>query len=81
MSGLDRAGIDTRPFFHPLSSLPAYRGLGGAEKWRQKNPVSYALAPWGVNLPSGLNLTEELVARVSRSVKELIAAGAAQPAS
>lgn len=72
IAGLDEAGIDSRPIFHPLSSLPAYSKYGGADVWRAKNPVAYSVSPWGVNLPSGLNLTEDLVARVARSVKELL---------
>ncbi len=74
MQALDQAGIDSRPIFHPLSSLPAYDSLGGPEKWRGRNPVAYELAPWGVNLPSGLKLTESVVARVCASVKNALAA-------
>ena len=63
--------IDSRPFFHPLSSLPAYREFGGAPCWQTRNPASYDIASRGVNLPSGFNMTEELVERVVETVKEL----------
>lgn len=53
--------IDTRPFFHPLSSLPAYRDYNGNGRYKIKNPVSYELSPYAVNLPSGLNLNKETV--------------------
>jgi perosamine synthetase len=72
MEALRQQNIDSRPFFHPLSSLPAYRDFGGPERWRQRNPVSYAISPRGLNLPSGFNLTEALVKRVVDSVKEII---------
>ena len=59
--------IDTRPFFHPLSSLPPYAGFDG-----KKNLVSYRIAPYGVNLPSALNLTRDDVRRVCNSVLEIL---------
>jgi perosamine synthetase len=60
---LAERGIDTRPFFHPLSALPAYAGRrrGGPDQ----NPTSYAISPRGINLPSALNLTRDDVARVA----------------
>ena len=73
MEELKARDIDSRPFFYPLSSLPAYRESGGAEAWRPRNPVAYAVSPWGVNLPSGFNLTEPIVKRVVDAVKEIIA--------
>jgi perosamine synthetase len=73
IEALRQRNIDSRPFFYPLSSLPAYRNLGGAERWRAQNPVAYAISPWGVNLPSGFNLREADVERVADSVNEIIA--------
>ncbi len=64
--------IDSRPFFYPLSSLPAYRDRGGGERWTQQNPVAYAVTPWGVNLPSGFNLTPSDVQRVAAAVNDII---------
>jgi perosamine synthetase len=58
MAGFDAAGIDTRPFFHPLSSLPAYAGCPEATIARERNVVSYALDGRGLNLPSALSLPE-----------------------
>ena len=63
--------IDSRPFFSPLSSLPAYRHLGGVERWKATNPVSYDVGARAVNLPSGFNMTEELVARVLAAVGQI----------
>jgi perosamine synthetase len=58
MAGFDARGIDTRPMFHPLSSLPAYANHPGATIARERNAVSYALNGRGVNLPSALSLQE-----------------------
>jgi len=66
--------IDARPFFYPLSSLPAYRHLGGAAEWASRNPNVYAISPWGVNLPSGFNLTEALVERIASVIRTVLSA-------
>src|ERR1700704_3706404 len=51
--------IDCRPFFYPLSMLPAYESVPGAAAARARNAASYAVTPCGVNLPSALSLTRE----------------------
>jgi perosamine synthetase len=72
MERLASAGIDCRPFFHPLSSLPAYAGSPQAEVARSRNRVCYAISPCGINLPSALNLTREQVAHVSQQLRALL---------
>ena len=67
-------GIDCRPFFHPLSSLPAYAGLPQAELARSRNRASYAISPYGINLPSALNLTREQIRRVAVALRDVLAA-------
>ncbi len=51
-------GVETRPFFHPIHTLPPYQGL------RATCPVAEYLAGRGVNLPSSALLTEAQVQRV-----------------
>lgn len=65
-------GIDCRPFFYPLSSLPAYRGIvrDGIEA---ENHVSYLLSPHGINLPSALNVTEAQVHVVCDALRSALA--------
>jgi perosamine synthetase len=58
---LTEHGIATRPFFHPLSALPAYAGYPGVAEARAVNTVSTRLAKHGINLPSALMLDEEQV--------------------
>jgi perosamine synthetase len=67
---LAEQGIDTRPFFHPLSSLPAYAGQGRGG--REANPTSYAVAPRGINLPSALSLSHDDVRRVVDSLRQSV---------
>lgn len=64
-------GIDTRPFFSPLSSLGAYKKLPGIEAYRTRNPVSYRLRDNGINLPSSLELNEAQIDFVCRHLLNL----------
>ena len=72
MAALDAEGIDSRPMFHPLSSLPAYDGQVEAAVARKRNAVSYRLSPWGINLPSAMNLTREQVQRVAENLRRIL---------
>jgi perosamine synthetase len=78
---LRAADIDTRPFFHPLSSIPAYADSPSAIGARERNPVAYRIAPYGVNLPSGLNLTKEDVYRVCEVLVDAVEALRGQSAA
>ena len=58
-------GIDTRPFFRPLSSFPAYEGLASARQAKRRSGAAYTISPTAINLPSGLDLCPSDVERVS----------------
>lgn len=64
--------IDCRPFFHPLSSLPAYQNFSQTKQARERNHVSYEVSPYGINLPSALNLTEKQVRCVCGVLKSIL---------
>jgi perosamine synthetase len=72
MEHFDRREIDTRPFFPPLSSLPAFAATNDARLARSRNVVAYDLGPRGLNLPSALMLEEAQVDRVCTAVRELL---------
>jgi perosamine synthetase len=65
--------IDCRPFFHPLSSIPAYLDTDQAKAAVARNVVSYELSPYGINLPSALSLDRPTVQRVCGVVRNAIA--------
>jgi len=67
---LKESGIDSRPFFYPLSSQPAYNSLASARAARTRNTVSYRISPYGVNLPCGMNMTVEYVNYVCDVLKK-----------
>jgi perosamine synthetase len=66
MHRLSMKGIDTRPFFCPMSSLPPFTGD------RTNAPVSRDLSERGLNLPSGPLLTESEIDFVADSVREAL---------
>jgi len=72
MAALDAKDIDSRPMFHPLSSLPAYAGHAQAAVARKRNETSYRLSSWGINLPSALCLTREQVERVTAELLTIL---------
>ena len=72
MAALRDAGIDSRPMFHPLSSLPAYTGTASAEVAAKRNSTSYQISPWGINLPSALCLNRKQVNRVIEVLRQLL---------
>jgi len=72
MDRMSERGIDTRPFFHPLSSIPAYEGSEQARAARERNAVSYRISRAGINLPSALCLTRAQVRRVTDALKGVL---------
>ncbi len=72
MARLDDADIDSRPFFPPLSSLPAFDGYATALEARGRNAVAYDLSSRSVNLPSALMLTEDDVDRVCEALVSIL---------
>ena len=75
MDAFRKQGIATRPMFDPLSDIPAFAGTAQAQAARQRNSVSYDLAPRGLNLPSGYNLTTDDIDYICDAVKQLLQAG------
>ena len=61
---LRQAGIETRPFFYPVHTLPMYNTS-------QSLPVAEDLARRGINLPSGATLTPEQIDYVCDTIIRL----------
>ncbi len=57
-------GIDSRPFFHPLDTLPPYQS-------HMPRPVSLELSRVGLNLPSFPRLRDEQVAFICQTLWDL----------
>jgi len=70
MRGLERYGIQTRPFFWPMHEQPVFRrrGLFSGETY----PVAERLARRGFYIPSGLALTPGQMERVADAVRKVM---------
>jgi perosamine synthetase len=64
MGGLKQRGIDSRPYFCAMSSMPMYK--------RRPLPVAARKSQIGVNLPSYYDLTKLDVERIGSAVKEVL---------
>jgi perosamine synthetase len=73
MSAMEKRNIDTRPFFSPLSSLPAFDHQPSAKRFCKVDDVGASLSRRGVNLPSGYMMTEGLVELVCGAFREVLA--------
>jgi len=58
------AGVETRPSFWPIHTMPMYKGLG------YKLPVAEDIAPRGMNVPSYPALSREDVHNICSVIKE-----------
>jgi perosamine synthetase len=62
---LKEKGIDSRPFFYPISLMPMYKSEG-------INRIAYSVSRRGLNLPSGVDLTREEVDYIAHAICEEI---------
>ena len=67
---LAKLAIPARPFYYPLSSLPAYPGF--QEKYEPLNPVAYDISSRAINLPCAFNLTEDQIDRICDGIKTIL---------
>lgn len=65
-------GISCRPFFYPLSSLPAFGESPDTRRAQTSNRNSYAISPYGINLPCGMNIDEEKARYICHSLIEIL---------
>lgn len=62
MKELQDRGVDSRPYFYPMSDMPMYKTAN--------TPITHAVAAIGLNLPSYFDLTEEDVNMICEEIKE-----------
>ena len=81
MAAMKARGIDTRPFFSPLSRLSAFDAYPESKRFLPPEPEGHAVARTGINLPSGYHVTEEKAERVSNALLEVLGEGRVRCAS
>ena len=72
VSAMAERNVDTRPFFSPLSSLPAFESRPSSKRFCGADCVGPRVARYGINLPSGYNMTEALVDAVCAAVRDVL---------
>lgn len=72
MAEFDKRNIDTRPFFTPLSQIPAFAERVESRRFLPRCPIGQEIARRGINLPSGYNMTEAKVALVCNALREIL---------
>ncbi len=70
MAELEKLGLPSRPFFYPLTSLPAYENhfIEG----KQNNPIAYDISARGINLPCAFTLNQEKIERYCEGIRHVL---------
>ncbi len=76
MAALDGRNIDSRPFFSPLSTLSAFADRPDSRRQVRPSDRGHAIAKYGVNLPSAMNMTEDRADIVAGALREILASSA-----
>ena len=64
---LEKEGIETRPFFYPITVLPPYKSCSVV------TPVAEELSDSGLNLPSGFQLTNSQIKEIAECLLRCLA--------
>jgi len=67
---LEELGVPIRPFFYPLSNIPAYNNQFKENYLKNKN--SYNISNRGVNLPGAANLTIDNLEFICNNIKKVL---------
>ncbi len=70
MEALGKMGLPSRPFFYPLTLLPAFGG--DTEAGRRNSPVAYDVSERGINLPCAFSVTLDQIELMSNAIKEIL---------
>jgi perosamine synthetase len=61
MQALRERGVDSRPYFYPMSDMPFFKGAD--------TPVAHAVFPSGINVPTYIDLTRGDVDAICKSIR------------
>jgi perosamine synthetase len=70
MDALSKKGLPSRPFFYPLTLLPAFGA--NTEEGCRNSPVAYDISARAINLPCAFTLDEEKIVLMSQAIKETL---------
>lgn len=64
MDRLKEKGIDSRPYFYPISDMPMYNTAD--------TPITHAIFQKGINLPTYYNLSDDNIEYICNTIKKII---------
>lgn len=64
MSALQQKGIDSRPYFYPVSDMPMYQ--------LANTPITHGMYQTGINLPTFYDITNEEIDYVCMTIKDIL---------
>ena len=67
---LTKRGFEGRPFFYPLSSMPAYGGETSEKK--NRNPVAYDLSSRGICLPASFRTSDDELLAYCNAIRSIL---------
>ena len=67
---LAKLDVPARPFFYPLSSLPAYEQFGTGSK--EENPNAFDVSDRGITLACHYNLTDEQIDFICDGIRKIL---------
>jgi perosamine synthetase len=67
---LSELEIPSRPFFRPLSSLPAFKEYK-TPTVQSDNRTAYGIQQWGINLPYAGNLSDNQVIHICEAINKI----------
>jgi perosamine synthetase len=67
---LEEVGVPVRPFFYPLSHIPAFAGMEAI--YKPRNPVAYDISSRGINLPGAMIMTEDQIDFVCDGIRKVL---------
>lgn len=70
IDSLEQMGFEGRPFFYPLSIMPAYGG--DSPKKRENAPIAYNFSQRGICLPAAFRTTDEQLLAYGNAVRSIL---------
>lgn len=70
MEELKKMGLPSRPFFYPLTLLPAFGA--DIENGRKNSPVAYDISERAINLPCAFSVDEEQIKTMSNAIRKIL---------
>jgi perosamine synthetase len=64
--------LPVRPFFYPLTSIPAFKEYGLKKDYSQTNTVAYDVSSRGINLPCAMNLEKDQLTAICDGIKKIL---------